>query len=474
MKTTKITICTCVLLMASSVLAAELNVPFDYPNIQDAVEAAENGDVVVLAIGTYTGAGNSNVNMKGKTVTVRSTNPADPAVVAETVIDCTGSQWKNAFVFRTAETPESKVAGLTIKGAYNFMGGAFACFNNSGPLIENCVITGNKSFLGGAAYIANSQSRPIFRNCYITDNSATVNGGAIYSNAAGPIFENCLFTGNSAPNGGAIYAHNTGMPALTNCTVSANSATTGGGGIYAYNKSDITLTNCIVYNNTAPRAADIFIPALGEATTMDVAYSNLSYDIAKVEFASKNTLNLVAGNIFDDPMFSGDSLLILQKISPCVDAGTTAVEIGGDTDVTGSPRISGDGIDIGAFEYQSALPADLKFTPRTLNLDSNGQYVTCTIAFATTYTPGDIDTATLLLNMAITPVFTEIDAEEQYLLVKFKRSALQEIIDRDATNFEVNIYGKLNNGTEFEGFDEIKITTDSNDKTNGKSNGKNK
>jgi parallel beta-helix repeat protein/predicted outer membrane repeat protein len=470
MKTTKITICACVLLMVSSVFATQIDVPFDYLTIQGAVDAAENGDVVVISAGTYVGTGNVNIDMRGKSVTVCSTDPDDPEVVAGTVIDGTGLSWKNGFVFRSGETTGSKVSGLTVKGTYNFTGGAFACYNNSSPLIENCVITGNRAFLGGGAYIANSQSRPVFRNCTITNNTATVNGGAVYSNAAGPIFENCVFTGNTAPNGGAIYAHNTGNPALTNCTITGNTAKTSGGGIYSYNDSDITLTNCIIYGNTAPRAADIFLPPMGLATIMDVAYSNLSYDAAKVEFANANTLNLVAGNVFDDPLFTGDSLLILQKVSPCVDAGKESVVLGADTDVVGSPRVSGGGIDIGAFEFQSVFPAVFKLTPQTLNLDSNGQFVTCTIAFATKYSPDDIDTSKLLLNMAIAPEFTEVEAAEQYLLVKFDRSALQALIDRAATTAEVSIYGQFNNGIEFEGFDEIKITTDNNDKTNGNGN----
>jgi len=52
--------------------ATIIHVPGDYPAIQAAVDAAMYGDEVVLADGVFTGEGNYNVDMLGKTITVRS------------------------------------------------------------------------------------------------------------------------------------------------------------------------------------------------------------------------------------------------------------------------------------------------------------------------------------------------------------------------------------------------------------------
>ncbi len=52
--------------------ATIIHVPGDYPTIQAAVDAAMYGDEVVLADGVFTGDGNYNVDMLGKTITVRS------------------------------------------------------------------------------------------------------------------------------------------------------------------------------------------------------------------------------------------------------------------------------------------------------------------------------------------------------------------------------------------------------------------
>lgn len=64
--------------------ADTLHVPGDYATIQAAVDAAVNGDVVEIADGVYTGAGNKNLDFGGKAITVRSA-AGDPTFC---IIDC--------------------------------------------------------------------------------------------------------------------------------------------------------------------------------------------------------------------------------------------------------------------------------------------------------------------------------------------------------------------------------------------------
>ena len=59
----------------------------DYPTIQAAIDDANDFDTVIVLPGTYTGAGNRDIDFLGKAITVRSTNPLDPNVVAGTNID---------------------------------------------------------------------------------------------------------------------------------------------------------------------------------------------------------------------------------------------------------------------------------------------------------------------------------------------------------------------------------------------------
>src|SRR5205807_906878 len=101
--------------------ATTFNVPADKPTIQSAINAASNGDTILVAPGSYSGHGNTDIDFGGKAVTVVSSDG-----VASTIIDLTGADAAHparAFRFHASETSASIVRGFTIRNGFEDSGG---------------------------------------------------------------------------------------------------------------------------------------------------------------------------------------------------------------------------------------------------------------------------------------------------------------------------------------------------------------
>jgi len=155
-----------ILVLAVPSRAATIRVPTDQPTIQAGINAANAGDSVVVAPGTYTGAGNKNLNLKGKPLVLRSEDGA-----AVTIIDCEGQG--RGFYFQAGETPSTVVEGFTIRnGAVSGLfpdgwGGGILCVGSS-PTITDCAIRACSASPSGDVHggggVACYDYAPLFRN----------------------------------------------------------------------------------------------------------------------------------------------------------------------------------------------------------------------------------------------------------------------------------------------------------------------
>ena len=84
----------------------------DYPTIQAAIDAADDGDTVVLGHGTYTGEGNRDLDFKAKAITVRSLDPSADDCMHQTIIDPEGTGVIVRFI--NDEGPDSVFEGFTL------------------------------------------------------------------------------------------------------------------------------------------------------------------------------------------------------------------------------------------------------------------------------------------------------------------------------------------------------------------------
>ena len=141
-------------------VAAGLVVPAVYPTIQAAIDAAKDGDVVVVLPGTY----HENINFLGKAITVQSTDPSNPDVVDTTVID--GQDIDYSIVrFANNETATSVLSGLTIEGGHKYdahVGGGIYV-REASPTIRNNHIRNQAAFFAGGWYLPRRVKSPYHR-----------------------------------------------------------------------------------------------------------------------------------------------------------------------------------------------------------------------------------------------------------------------------------------------------------------------
>ncbi len=295
--------------------------PFDA--IQEGINAAVDGDEVVVADGTYTGYGNRDLGFWGKAITVRSENGPDNCV-----IDCEGSpdDWHRGFLFDSGETGSARVQGLTVTNGFvdSNTGGAIKCVSGS-PSIAGCRIIGNTAEYGWGGGICCGGTTAVV-NCDFVGNAAGFGGGACGWGSA--TFTNCTFSENTANNGGGAYFME-GVVAV-NCTVSANEASHSGGigcrdsvrirrceisgnmadmiggglacrdgaaitrctivgnrvwgdeysgfggGIYC-DGDDVTITDCVIGDNTAPQGGGVYSEDVSPTVTACLLAMNWAF-----------------------------------------------------------------------------------------------------------------------------------------------------------------------------------------------------
>jgi hypothetical protein len=187
-----------------------------------------------------------------------------------------------------------------------------------------------------------------------------INGGGLYlirSNDWDCSITNSLFANNISGHFGGGLAISDSSPLVANLTVVGNlSYGVNCGGIFFYQQSSPVLWNCIVYGN------DNDIP-IEEPVQMWVwtyedyapEFHNCLVQYGLENISGNEYIQVYENCIDEDPLFADpdNEDYHLGAESPCIDAGAPATPetILTGLDLDGNPRVSGDRIDVGAYEY---------------------------------------------------------------------------------------------------------------------------
>ena len=208
------------LVLCADGMGAELQVPSKaYPTIQSAIDAAAEGDTVVIAAGVFA----EKLLVENKSVSLVG------AGKMATILDAKGIGGDVPVLFyrNSATQTPSTISGLTIQ---NGMAGGLIVDTAKNLTIRDCEIRSCSATYGGGA-ICGAGSDALFERVTFRENHA-VNGGAVNTNGFVGVFRSCVFENNVASNEGGAFIDFLSSTTLVDCDFRNNQG--GAGVVFSY------------------------------------------------------------------------------------------------------------------------------------------------------------------------------------------------------------------------------------------------
>jgi len=353
------------LLLSVTVLSANIiNVPADYSTIQGGIDAASDGDTVLVSAGTY----NESINYNGKNIVVGSLylTTQDTSYISSTIID--GDSSGSIVLFESFEDSTAVLNGFTFQNIifYSEEGSqAIININESSPKIINNRFDNFYLFQGGeSAVIYCENSNSLIMNNEFTNGSVGngyVLGGFILSKNSNLTIKNNRiengYVGFAEPSGYIVSVNSDNIiesnviinPSMGYCVICAPISILDG-------------SNCILRNNFIFQAygdgygavvasESQYVSHNNTFVSNSVGYANLSSDgivSNDIIYASSNAVYIDenstiqvsysdieggwegVGNIDTDPLFCApdNGEYTLAQNSPCVGTGENGANMG--------------------------------------------------------------------------------------------------------------------------------------------------
>jgi hypothetical protein len=220
----------------------------NFSGIQDAIDAASEGDTINICGGTWTG----NLEIS-KSVTLLGLYGAGDTVIS--------ADREASVVYIMDGAVELRGLTLTggsgsdwVYGSNTYLAGGAVQLQGGSLELKDMILLGNSAELGGGLFVDAGVSETRIENTYIQENSARTHGGGVYSFSDLALVQSEIHANASASAAGGVFLESSRL-LLESSSIHSNTSDEYAGGIFARDSSLVCSSKSTIRGNSAGELA---------------------------------------------------------------------------------------------------------------------------------------------------------------------------------------------------------------------------